>query len=650
MKNQKTVLAVILGLLFILPQTACWSEDYFVRPEGGSYGQGDGSSYENAWAGFAAIDWSAISPGETLYVCGEFYDGSGLSIGASGTEGSLVEIRGDAQSLNPAYDNGFIWGGYKIEPTAWDGTFGEAWYKNGWWRHSPLAASGPIGNETLLQPVSSRDDCAITDGSFYRDTENSVIYYNPFGDTLEDFWTAFGGQGAVDFNEQSYIALRNLTLRGASGNRGVVLVNYNDPAASQHWEITGCDIGVAAYTGIYSNMGSDFGLIENNLIHDVPTGTYFIAFNGAQADNLIFRRNEVYSGTDKPGIFANTKSDRHALGGQSGDNLLFEYNYIHDWIGDGILIYITATTTSHNVTIRYNRIINLNDQADAFYHLGIGRGGTNSLDSTDRASSWRIYYNIIQNCGGDIEASPAQSDGIGIRIKSGVPAAGNTTQIYNNTVSDCNIGFLWQMDNEEDEIGFDLKNNIFYQHKAGGYHVYLAANPEITDHSHVEMDYNNYFQDGPASFRWEGGGRGDFLGFQQDALADGVIPGGSSVLLDPQLTNDLHLQTASPCIDAGVDLGLSQDITGTAVPQGLNPDIGAYESVAFLCGDVSGNGFITATDAAMAARYAIGLINLTAEQIIKADVTGNTSVSATDAAWIARKAVGLIDKFPVEEG
>ena len=47
---------------------------FYVRPacEGG-YGAGDGTSYENAWNGLAAVDWDAMAEGEpaTLWVCGD---------------------------------------------------------------------------------------------------------------------------------------------------------------------------------------------------------------------------------------------------------------------------------------------------------------------------------------------------------------------------------------------------------------------------------------------------------------------------------------------------------------------------------------------------------------------------------------------------
>lgn len=46
---------------------------FYVRParEGG-YGSGDGSSYDNAWNGFRAVDWDAVKRGEpaTVWVCG----------------------------------------------------------------------------------------------------------------------------------------------------------------------------------------------------------------------------------------------------------------------------------------------------------------------------------------------------------------------------------------------------------------------------------------------------------------------------------------------------------------------------------------------------------------------------------------------------
>ncbi|MGQ0543915.1 MAG: hypothetical protein ACT4P3_01080 [Betaproteobacteria bacterium] len=46
---------------------------FYVRPKrDGGYGAGDGTSYENAWNGVDAVDWSVIRTGDaTLWMCGD---------------------------------------------------------------------------------------------------------------------------------------------------------------------------------------------------------------------------------------------------------------------------------------------------------------------------------------------------------------------------------------------------------------------------------------------------------------------------------------------------------------------------------------------------------------------------------------------------
>jgi len=55
----------------------------------------------------------------------------------------------------------------------------------------------------------------------------------------------------------------------------------------------------------------------------------------------------------------------------------------------------------------------------------------------------------------------------------------------------------------------------------------------------------------------------------------------NSLNTDPLLTDpasgDFTLQPTSPCINAGIDVGLTEDYAGRRVPQGSAPDIGAYE-------------------------------------------------------------------------
>jgi hypothetical protein len=51
--------------------------------------------------------------------------------------------------------------------------------------------------------------------------------------------------------------------------------------------------------------------------------------------------------------------------------------------------------------------------------------------------------------------------------------------------------------------------------------------------------------------------------------------------------HDFHLLSSSPCINTGVNVGLTQDYGGNTVPQGAAPDIGAYEYVGAAPPDVT---------------------------------------------------------------
>ncbi len=85
----------------------------------------------------------------------------------------------------------------------------------------------------------------------------------------------------------------------------------------------------------------------------------------------------------------------------------------------------------------------------------------------------------------------------------------------------------------------------------------------------VRSDENGY--SAVSHCAWE---EGQFLGV-------GSIPEATVILTQyPYLSaDDLRLHEASPCIDAGLDVGLDSDIAGVVVPQGDAPDIGANEFV-----------------------------------------------------------------------
>ncbi len=91
---------IFLALFYCLNSFAT---TWYVRPvAGGPYGSDNGTSYANAWDGFAAVVWgvSGVNTGDTLKVCGSFvtadFDGGGLAM--LSVDQSGVTIDGDCSA------------------------------------------------------------------------------------------------------------------------------------------------------------------------------------------------------------------------------------------------------------------------------------------------------------------------------------------------------------------------------------------------------------------------------------------------------------------------------------------------------------------------------------------------------------------------
>lgn len=66
--------------------------NWYVRPNGGSYGAEDGSDWTNAFDGFSDIAWASISAGDTIWVAGGTYTQS-LSPTKGGSAGNVIAVR-----------------------------------------------------------------------------------------------------------------------------------------------------------------------------------------------------------------------------------------------------------------------------------------------------------------------------------------------------------------------------------------------------------------------------------------------------------------------------------------------------------------------------------------------------------------------------
>jgi hypothetical protein len=173
----------------------------------------------------------------------------------------------------------------------------------------------------------------------------------------------------------------------------------------------------------------------------------------------------------------------------------------------------------------------------------------------------QVYYNLIY------------SNNLGIVYQ----AASTGGKIWNNVIYsnvDAGPDYGWGIViNQADTVLAELKNNIIMDNlnsSTGRFNIYVG-DPAVITSSENNLIFNTAggnvctYQDVAKSWaQWKA------LGFDTAGV-------NANPLFVSTVTPDFHLQSTSPAINAGVDVGLTLDYDGIAVPKGSGFDIGAYE-------------------------------------------------------------------------
>jgi PKD repeat protein len=408
-----------------------------------------------------------------------------------------------------------------------------------------LFKRGDVWYEQLTVPSSGTSGNPVVFGA-YGSGDKPKIWGSAAGTETAQRANAVNGVSGV-----SYVTLDNLDLRYTT--QWVVDVNRGQT----HWTIQNCDISQGRYAGIRFNAANDGAAIGNKIDHtgnvwtgntDVQSGLVFDSVNGGLA------RSNIIHHTARTGIAV--------IGGCS--NVIVEYNDISytgltGTHGYGIQLYpYTAGVAQTNTIVRYNYCHN---------------DGNIDLYILNEVDNLQAYYNIFDN--------PKQNgpggDWFGnIVIDATVGGTCKNAKFYNNTCYMDNVsrnGFnirVITQDNARME-GAVFKNNIFRNLESGQ----LAMSCPRTQTTPPVFNNNCY---------WLASHGGTIINYENANYSlstfrsvKGQELQGMENAPDFVAENDFHLQSSSPCIDAGANVNLTKDDDGTPVPQGHGPDIGTYE-------------------------------------------------------------------------
>lgn len=329
-------------------------------------------------------------------------------------------------------------------------------------------------------------------------------------------------------------------------------------------------------TGIAVNSLSS-GTIEiyDNVVHDINGDCIQIA--ESTPTSVVIYGNTLY----------NAGEDAIDIKGVTGDTEIYN-NTLHrtaGFTGSGgsggnktiVQVHGEGSTGSDNVKIRDNTFNGGDCTAIRIGHP--------TLD----AINVQVYNNYIEDHEGSILVW-LQSDNVSVH---------HNLVINPRTFDDGGLDIGGIAENNSSGSNVDFFNNTIYNNIGTCITPFHLVYPNSTE-ARNNIIYHNSSDVGAYCIRWHGLGNAptathnisyndnnsnliywDGTVYDDTEEASWITAGHTGALFsDPLLVNpsaNLRLQSTSSAIDAGTDVSLTVDYEGTTIPQGSDPDMGAYE-------------------------------------------------------------------------
>ena len=550
------------GIIAAHVETKASGTTYYVDVANGN-DSNNGTSQATAWKSIAKVNEESFSPGDNiLFKRGEIWreqliipsfgnSTNQITFGDYGTgEKPIISGRdsilgwsaagnwvqdGNVWSINLANDpyRLFLSGTEYIEAE----TEGSVDSSERWWYDGD--------NDNLKVYATMNPSTAYSNVEGARGVAFSTVFVTKSYVILQNL-DVRGGTAAIELEDLDHVIIDNCTVGLYSGFQGVRLIGYSSTV--DYCEIKNCIIessynnwdysymrsdGYHLQDGIYIGHGANYNKVYGNTISN--WGHACVGVENLDHPAETSNYNEIYENIlTSP----NTNYNRGFFTDSGSKTGMCAYNKIYR----NLIQNTTVRNQIHgnNNEVYYNIIINVIDNPNygqSYFAQGISMFAAEGQVCHDN----KIYNNVICNTD-DIGLTIIDDEGWGVKennlIKNNIIF--NFGGDYGISITDWGYGTV---------KGNTYQNNLIFKFGVSNVIYYRGSDESVSTFN--GMNGNN-----------------------NDAI-------GNNIQLDPlfadQVNNNFNLQSTSPAIDAGVDVGLTQDFEGNSVPQGIAPDIGAYE-------------------------------------------------------------------------
>lgn len=550
-------------LLTILLFTVCLAADantYYVSNTGSDLA--NGTSTSTPWQTISKVMSAGIVAGDSvLFKRGGVWREQ-LTLPSSGTIGNMI--------FYGAYDSG-------AKPIINAANVMTGWTNAGsnrWWINNPNAVTtramviigGTIYNEVASVALVNSANEYFIDVSTSPDRVYVFSTVDPATLTAEVSNREYCIVTAAGASSRRFIEIADIEVRYA-GRAGIY---FEGPGAGISDALDGSSI-VRRCTGYANRL---FGMAHYDHYDNVLFEDCDATYNGNGlyswvADEGTFRRCITSNQIQYAAISAFT--DGGAIQSYQGTNWLVENCTSTN---DHDAIHIDAGGVATNAIIRYNKVFNSRPGNPNTPCMGVGSVAVGGLV--------QFYYNLLVN-------------GSSAAFECFTTISG-TVRFYNNTIFQSTTTGTEGVIYLANGAGFDIKNNIIVRdYVPGEYQISVFGAPNITSNYNQIYILNN---PGATVRLYYNGVTYTTLAAWRTATSQDL----NSISSNPLFvsTTDFRLQTGSPCINAGVNVGLTQDLLGNPITGA--PDIGAYEfTTAVLCCNTAELNAVTARITALEA-------------------------------------------------